>query len=462
MTRALLKVVLWIVAASVAALALLYLLVLFVNRHDAQPTPAALRFEQASAKLPPVAEADNGFVYFMGLSADRERDPAVVGKERISWSQAWLAKPSSAPVLRFPGKLHSIGAARSADMAQLFDTCRSADLACARALDGKQEHIAAWLEREQWFAQRYSKLRAYPHWRETLQYDPRLPAAGYAELLEGQKMLLLDAWLRAGHGDAAGVHQLLSEDMQFWRRNLAHNDTLVAKMVSVAALRNHFTWSQIVLRRLPAARQEQAIPAEWGLPVTDAERAILRPLIGEWRVFTATLAPVKQGLMTDQAPDDGWLKAALARHLARHFLQVQASSNRYAGRATKTANLLSTGYGQLAGAAQIARSMQEDDSLGLLAHGVYNMLGNILVGASSVDLSKYALRSADLEGMRRAALLTAQLRGRGMAADALTAQLGAAPGSPYDGKPFAWDGAAGAVVFTGLADGKFARTAMLY
>lgn len=460
--RLLLKVFIWFVVASVALIVGLYLLALFINRHDEPPSAAALRFEEMSHKLPPVAEHENGYVYFMGLSAAKESDPAVVGKERIAWAQAQLARPPAALAGDFPGKDHDVRIERPSEVDQLLKQCVVADLACARAFERNEAKIQAWLKREKWYAERYGKLLSFPAWRETLQFDTRIPLPTYGGLYELHRMLLLDAWLRAGRGDVDGVKKLLADDIRFWRRNIAQNDSLIAKMISVGALQRHFAWSNIILRRLPASRQAEVIPSEWRVPMTEAERSMLRPFVGEWRYFKSKTWLAKAETQPEQVESDDWLDAKLPRILAKHFLQGQATINQQAARMEEAARALSADYAQLPAAAQRVRSLQESAGGVVLEHGLYNVIGNVLIGAAGWDTTKYAVRAADLEGIRRAALLTAELRSRSVPVEQVQAQLAASAGSPYDGRPFIWDDAGRSVVFTGLADGKFARTSVLY
>ena len=60
------------------------------------------------------------------------------------------------------------------------------------------------------------------------------------------------------------------------------------------------------------------------------------------------------------------------------------------------------------------------------------------------------MRVGSIEGMRRAALLTAQLRERGVPLDAMAKELsGAELRNPFDGKPFEWSEEEQAVVYAG-------------
>ena len=70
---------------------------------------------------------------------------------------------------------------------------------------------------------------------------------------------------------------------------------------------------------------------------------------------------------------------------------------------------------------------------------------------------------ADLEGVRRMSLLAVQLRSERIAAEQVPQKLREATArNPYTAKPFAWDEANHAIVFSGIAPGERGRHAILY
>ncbi len=69
-------------------------------------------------------------------------------------------------------------------------------------------------------------------------------------------------------------------------------------------------------------------------------------------------------------------------------------------------------------------------------------------------MTNYAVRVADLEGMRRIHVLAADLRSAGTSsADMYRALNGATTKDPYTGLPFAWSETRQAVIFRGLQEG---------
>ena len=79
------------------------------------------------------------------------------------------------------------------------------------------------------------------------------------------------------------------------------------------------------------------------------------------------------------------------------------------------------------------------------------------------NYGQYGARVADVEGVRRAAVLATTLRSRGVAAADVPAQLAASEiRMPYTNGPFAWDLKEGAIVFTGLEASERARHDIKY
>ena len=137
--------------------------------------------------------------------------------------------------------------------------------------------------------------------------------------------------------------------------------------------------------------------------------------------------------------------------------------NRYAAFITGVSDTLDVPYPAHPAAALRARALAETTSAQAFDHPLYNWPGNALLKAGPPDFVRYAVVVADLEGMRRLALLAVELR----AAQVLPAEMPrrlqeAVLRDPYDGKPFRWDASAGALVFVGRQDLPRGRYAVLY
>ena len=118
----------------------------------------------------------------------------------------------------------------------------------------------------------------------------------------------------AGQGKVAEVRAGLSADFDYWRGAQLNAETLIAKMIAVAALRNHFFFSNLVLRRLPADQVMSAMPPDWQRPFSDEERSMLLVMGGEL-LYTKGILDYTAGDFAYQRPRG--LRAEHHRPVAR-------------------------------------------------------------------------------------------------------------------------------------------------
>jgi hypothetical protein len=368
----------------------------------------------------------------------------------------------------FPGKEYDFASARSDVVQSLREACERVDDACLEAMEEGGERIAEWLETEAWLLGRYRMLLAHPGWLETVTSDVNAPLPSYSPVLEAQRLLFLGAWLSAGRGDANNVRTLLDEDMKFWRRTLASSDTLLSKMIAVAALTRHFSWGNIILRRLPADVAMNGVPRLWQDPISRSERSMLRCLTGEWVFINRMMKPIRGGasnpLVTDPALEEASTAQRMLWLALKPFVQFQDMSNRHAELLETVAETLDVPYERYPQALEQARAILSQATDGAFPpNRIYNMLGDILFAIALPDFISYAVRVADLEGVRRAAVLATELRSQGIVAGQVLQYLrDAQDGNPYNGEPFFWDEVADAIVFTGLEPGDRGYHVFLY
>jgi hypothetical protein len=84
----------------------------------------------------------------------------------------------------------------------------------------------------------------------------------------------------------------------------------------------------------------------------------------------------------------------------------------------------------------------------------YNLTGALLTAGDFLNYGSYARRSADVEGIRRAALVAVELRENNVSPSDAAAAVRASPlRNPYDEQPLLWDETEHAVIFRGLEQG---------
>jgi hypothetical protein len=295
--------------------------------------------------------------------------------------------------------------------------------------------------------ERYRELIARAGWREFISTELTAPFPSYSPIMDGQRLLLLNASSLADQGDVVGVNSLLESDIRFWRNVLASSDTLLSKAIAAVALQRHFEWGNLVLRKFPPGDAIRAMPSDWHNVVADSERSMRRCLTGEW-VFTSALLAKAANL--SEAPVS-FADKALAK-----LYQPQDSQNELAEYYWRAGDVLDApleGYEAAVSRASELAKLRASEAFP--PRSVYNILGSLLRASGPVDFATYARRVADVEGVRRAALAAVMLREGNVQTESVAESLSAAPlRNPYDDRPLRWDENDRAVVFRGLETGE--------
>jgi hypothetical protein len=464
--KTLLKFLAWCVGVVFALGVAIYLVAIGINWNDQAASEASIRLDKLGRDGAPIPHEDNAYVYVVGFTVAPEEDPSAWGARRLAWTEHVLVQPPSAPVTGFPGENHDFKSLRSTAVQELSEACRKVDPKCLGALERGDGNVAAWLGAEGWVLARYKTLLGHKGWRETVPWDARVPLPEYSSVLEGQKLLLAEAWTLAGHREAAGVRRLLEADVRFWRHTLAATNNLISKMIATAALHRHFAWSNLVLRRLPPDAARNAIPEPWRAPISESERSMLRSLAGEWAFFDHAIRHAMEDDVypLDMSSDEASTAKRLFWRVTHPMLKVQDTSNQYADLLISVSETLQVPFDRYPEAIDHARAISDDAVQGAFPPTrIYNVLGDILLAVANPDLTSYAARVADLEGIRRSTLLAVELRSQGIAAAQAPQNLMEATlKDPYSGKPFGWDEGAKAIVFVGLQPGERGRHTILY
>jgi len=197
-----------------------------------------------------------------------------------------------------------------------------------------------------------------------------------------------------------------------------------------------------------------------------------RAFRGEWRFARTTMRAMTSGAMTidgtrPSQPGSGsaslsTLTERIDSALAKPFFKVQATLNDHAAALLRVESLLDVPYTELPSALARAHEVVNEKPSGVI-DTTYNAIGRYLISAGREYMAGYGVRVADLEGQRRAALLTAELRARDVPLDAVPAALELDPArDPYTGQAFLWLPARTAIAFVGLQNDSRGHFEFLY
>ena len=466
-SKRILKWLAWLLGGTLTLVVVAYLTLLLINWRDEPPSEAALQLAAANRDRPAVSDADNAYVHVMGFIVAPNADPHEAGARRIDWLRR-LHDQRQLPVGDDPlAGDESYKSTRPAAAQNLSDTCRLASRECAVALEAGTDVMREWVSSEKWLLERYLVLVRHPGWLETAPFDSRAPLPPYGLVFDGQKLLLAKAYLLANQGDAAGVRDLLADDVRFWRHVLASSDILITKMIAVSALNRSFGIGNLVLRQLPAETELQGMPQEWTTPLTDTERSLLRCFTGEWifgdDLLQEIVASGSWRRLADSEGDANVADKVVGRALMPLF-QPQDTSNRRADMFVRATQAMNVPFEQLPKGLEQARVIFENpNGRSSPLTRLYNPVGDLVLWVSASGFVPYGARVADVEGARRAAVLATELRSRKVDVQKIPEELAAsAIRVPYTGEPFIWDVEEQAIVFVGLEQAERGRHTFKY
>lgn len=408
------------------------------------PSAAARELEEIVARRPPVADEANGFAYLLGFTAPAGQDPQEVGAGRVRWIESLGLElvpadpdPLQAPIEFIPD---------DSDVDRLRQACREDDkIACAREFDAL---AASWhpSELDALAMQRYEALLSREDWREVVPMNISAPLPPLAAALHAQRLAFIELAQRAGRADASDIRRSLAADFAWWKRTQRAADNLISKMIAQSALRQHFFFSTLVLRRLPAEKIAAAVPPEWREEFSGEDRAMTRAMAGELALNKELLRQFKAGLAP--ATDD-WLReyweekypGVALLPLARPLFQVQDHSNHFASRYLDYAKRFEMPMSEYRRVAHEMAEERHNTEPPDFPTRIFNITGDLILTADDGSLDpNYALRTASIEAMRRLALLHVDLHSRAVLPARMEGEIERSTlRDPYDDEPFVWD-----------------------
>lgn len=323
-------------------LAGLYLILLAINWQDAKPNDASLHM-QSLLQQPPIPAEQNGFQYYLAHNANSELS---------------LAGP----------------------LQELYRQCSEAQ-ACKESLI-TQTDLAALIAEQEPLMTFYQQLLQYPHWQEPPPTLENMPA--YQGLLHGQRLFLWQAWLQVKNGNIEQVNAALQADYQFWKTVLANTNSLITKMISVAAIERHFIFVPEIVDQLSAEQRKTGVPAAWADAFSEKELSLELALAGEWHYGADITATVRDTAPSDFGSDVNTVETIFYL-LVQPLMLLEDTKNIYA-----------------------TKLLQQDENNPTATYPWYswlrNPVGKMLMATGSVSYESYQQRLLKLEQFRQDAL----------------------------------------------------------
>lgn len=465
MFKSALKILAWIIGAFLALVIAVYLVFLVVNLHDQPPSELAQQFESTYKNRIKIADEENAAIYVMGLSVAQNEDPKLWGAKRFALvSQATddeIGKVGQDPIFE-DYRYRDVRSASVVASSDLFNIPLAENV--FTKLSESKDTIAEWSSQEEWLLKRYLELLTYKKYQEYAMTDPAAPLPSYGAVIDAQKLFFANLWLQAEQGNAENIKHLLEQDAVCWRMVLASTDTLISKMIAVAALKRHFVFGNLVLKKLSMKTSVNGMPENWKLPFTQAESSMLQTFSGEWMFQDHLFKKIKH------EPDDYFYTMFFQDHahwftdLFLAFLQPQVESNKAAENFKNLIDVLNVPLHEYVDAIDDAENEHEEQKELQTNKNdpyIYNATGSYLRSRSEAEYGSYFIyftyssRVNDLEGARQAAVLITEIRNQSLAPEAVPDFISHSTyHNPYTLKPFEWDVESKAVKFTGLEEGE--------
>lgn len=436
---------------------LLYLILLAVNWKDQPPSANVHKINEILAARPELTAAENGVAYVFGFTAPRDQDPREVGTRRLAWLETFTAKTrTETDPLKDPIDLKSNG---SPGVEPLKEHCGEYDRkSCAESFE---KAAIDWqpTETEALALQRYRALLTHRAWREVT-FRATAPLPPFSDVLHAQRLHQVSMLQHAAKGEVDAVRAGLEADVVYWRGAQRNAEILIDKMIALAALRNHFFFSNLVLRRLPASQVMDAVPPDWLREFSVDERSMHLVMAGEWKWLEGSISDELDGGLLSKMLEPTLVDRSLY-YLGRPLFQPQDTLNIVADRNMSFSSRFTVPMNQYASAKESIETQFRDHPHPV---SIYNPMGDVILSLADASMyTSYAFRTANPEGMRRAALLVAQMRSRGVKADAVEPEVARDElRDPYTGASFEWDAKRAAVIFNAPEEGARSRHEYFY
>lgn len=269
------------------------------------------------------------------------------------------------------------------------------ELDCADRLISDFDMVEQLPPRLRVLLDRYETILQLPRFEENQEFDAYTPIPNYDLLMQAARIRLADSYRNES---TAEFLTDVGEDIQFWKLMLREGQSLIAKMVALAGIRNDTTFLSTLIRNRQLGNDEFEQINSILEPLAAEERDIGETFMAEMRI---ALQSSKSFAVMMEGPS--WLN--------RLALQENATINQQYLRLTLPLRLRAA-----LSADEFYRSRGQDrvsHDVRIIPPPLYNLGGTLTLkwAASNIGIQDYITRVHDLDGRIALVLLQAEIAG---------------------------------------------------
>ena len=432
---------------------------------DVPLTAQAIALDQPV--LATIDEKENGYFYFVGLTSEREKNPAEVGKAYITEYETLLqaSPPASAKQFQQLNERPSIKFVVSANE-HPHSICRVQNEACINKFVLAADKLRKIELDNSALIERYETLLKYPQYAEVSTPSTYLSFTSFSATQGLNQLRCAKAAIRLASGNTDAALDSLETSIQFWHNNLRGSTTLLSRMVATANLKTSYYFLNDFFYYNPTIAQShygriQKILANFNSADTD----FTNPIKGEFRFganfFKRMKVDKDESLARDEIAEEKLSvmeKVGLYLHKTPLF-RTNATVNRHAEIFTRYLELAQLPAHELIEKKQkVSEYLQRDfdPANHWLRDSTYNLFGNRLLSAGFPPLFDFQLRTHELNGYVRLLKLKLEIRRRALPLTDVPAYLSSADSTlfnPYTRQPMSWDAKTGKLSFNPATPG---------
>ena len=236
----------------------------------------------------PVSMEGNAFPNVYGLLAAEDRDPHTVGieviekfRQRLAAGERVNVTVDEMAVLLGDSDLAEVATSTYANM-----TCNSRfEVDCADRLIDEVSDAGNANSRLNLLINRYEAILALPRFEENQEYDVSTGIPSYGALMQISRSRLAHSF---NEKPTAQFLDDIAGDIRFWKTMLRDGQTLIAKMVALAGLRNSMQFLSVLMHQRSLSPAELTGIGQLLTPLSDEERDIGETFLSEFRLTALT------------------------------------------------------------------------------------------------------------------------------------------------------------------------------